>query len=465
MDAAIEQTIKEKSIPGGVLWLEHNGVAYHEAYGKRALIPAEEPMTEETIFDIASLTKVVATTPAMMLLIERGKVRLEDRVQKFIPEFKGSGKENITIRHLMTHTSGFPSGLGRAIPWSGYDTAIRKACQERLENPPGTHFRYSDINFIVLGDVVKRVSGKPLNEFAEQEIYRPLLMRDTRFLPPPAWRPSIAPTEKVDDRVLRGVVHDPTSQLMGGVAGHAGLFTTASDLARYARMILNGGELEGTRIFKPGTVKLMASVQSPDEVPSRRGLGWDIDSAYSRPRGKWFPLGSFGHTGFTGTSLWIDPFSRTFWIFLSNRVHPSRSGNVLPLQARLADLCAEAVRDFDFNNVPGELPFRPGTEGPATTIRAKTSGALNGIDVLSKSQFALLKGLRVGLVTNHTGRDRNGTQTIDLLARAPDVKLKVLFSPEHGIRGALDEKVADSVDQKTGLPVYSLYGTRRIPAP
>ena len=279
---------------------------------------------------------------------------------------------------------------------------------------------------------------------------------------------------------------------MGGVAGHAGIFTTARDVARYARMLLNGGELDGVRVFKPGTIALMTSVQTPTNLLARRGLGWDIDSGYSRPRGLVFPLGSFGHTGFTGTALWIDPFSKTFWILMSNRVHPDGKGNVLPLQFALGTLAAEAIEGFDFTNVPGALPMRTewlaaaaaahtkgSTEKATSTKTSKTAdtgaplrsaipdfpGVLNGIDVLVKQNFAPLKKKRVGLITNHTGMDRWRNPTIDLLFRAPGVELKALFSPEHGIRGEADEKVNDSTDAQTGLPVYSLYGVRRTPTP
>ena len=472
MDAAITKAIAAKKLPGGVLWLERQGSVYHQAYGNRASIPKEEPMSEDTIFDAASLTKVVACAPAILLLVERDKLKLDDSLQRYLPEFKGDGKEMVTIHHLLTHTSGLRPDIDTRPPWQGYETAIRMACGERLQTLPGTAFRYSDINFFLLGDVVQRVSGTKLEEFVAREIFQPLKMVDTGFLPPKSKLGRVAPTEQIDGVMLRGTVHDPTARFMGGVAGHAGLFTTAADLARYARMLLNGGELEGVRIFKPETLKLMSSVQTPETLEARRGLGWDIDSSYSRPRGKLFPVGSYGHTGFTGNCLWIDPFSKTFWIFLSNRVHPDGKGNVLPLQLTLGTLAAMAVDGFDFANVPGALPPRFALTTAASTAsqssaaaKAKFVPVLNGIDVLVKQNFAPLKKLRVGLVTNHTGTDRERRPTIDLLKDAPDVQLKALFSPEHGIRGQLDEKIGDRVDEKTGLPVYSLYGERRAPAP
>ena len=316
---------------------------------------------------------------------------------------------------------------------------------------------------------MQRVSQRRLHEFVAQEIFAPLGMHVTGYLPPAGQLVRIAPTEQNTNGMLHGVVHDPTARRMGGVAGHAGIFTTAADLARYARMLLNLGELDGVRVFKPETVRLMTSVQSPEAVLSRRGLGWDIDSPYSRPRGTVFPRGSFGHTGWTGTALWIDPFSKTFWILLSNRVHPDGKGNVLPLYLTLGTLAAKAVDGFDFAQTQGALPFRtnfivaPADSGAASktnrllTTHPELPGVLNGIDVLVKQNFAPLKKLRLGLVTNHTGQDRFRNPTIDLLFHAPGVRLQALFSPEHGIRGALDEFVSDTADEITGLPVRSLY--------
>jgi uncharacterized protein YbbC (DUF1343 family)/CubicO group peptidase (beta-lactamase class C family) len=465
MDRAIEQAIENKRMPGGVLWVEHAGDVYRKAYGKRSLVPAEEKMTEDTIFDAASLTKVVATTPAIMLLVERGKIQLNDRANRYITNLHPDAAE-ITVLHLLTHTSGLRPGIPGTPTWKGYEHAIDLACREKPTHAPGTIFRYSDINFILLGEIVQQASGRKLQDFVRTEIHGPLKMTDTRYLPATNNLPRIAPTEQSEQGILRGVVHDPTARKMGGVAGHAGLFTTASDLARYARMLLNLGELDGIRIFKPETVKLMTSVQSSAEVEYRRGLGWDIDSGYSRPRGKLFPLGSYGHTGWTGTCLWIDPHSEAFWMLLSNRVHPDGKGNILPLQLTLGTYAAMAIDGFDFANVAGALPQRSTTSTPADNRSPTRVGeVLNGIDVLVKQKFAPLKNLRIGLISNHTGIDRKRNATIDILKAAEGVQLKALFSPEHGIRGQLDEKFGDSVDEKTGLPVYSLYGERRTPTP
>lgn len=454
MDNAVEEAIAAKKIPGGVLWIEHRGIPHTKAFGKRALVPAEEVMTPETIFDAASLTKAVATTTAVMLLIEEGRVGSEDRVVRWFPEFTGERREEITVGQLLTHTSGLRAGISTQGDWSGKEGAFRQVIKEVPREAPGTDYRYSDINFILLGLLVEKIAGEPLDVFCAARIFRPLEMSDTGFLP--ADPAKTAPTERLaDGTVLRGVVHDPTARKMGGVAGHAGMFTTAADLAKFARAMLSGGG----GVLKPETVKRMTSVQSPAWLP-RRGFGWDIDSPYTGLRGSLFPIGGYGHTGWTGTSLWIDPFSETFVIFLSNRNHPS-GGGVIPLQRELGTLVAQAVADFNFAYVPDALPTDPRRSLPPLP----GTPVLNGIDVLKRDGFAQLKGKRVGLVTNHTGRDREGNSTIDLLHRSADVKLAALFSPEHGIRGELDqEKIADGKDAKTGLQVHSLYGTRRKPS-
>ncbi len=432
LDAAVANAIAAHKLPGGVLWLDHAGVVHRQVYGRRALVPAEQPTALDTIYDAASVTKVVATTTAVMQLVEQGKLDLDAPVARYLPAFGTKGKERITLRHLMTHMSGLRPGLPATPAWSGYQHGIALACAEALAHPIGSGFVYSDINYIVLGEVVRVASGKTLDAYTRDAVFAPLKMVDSGFLPPAEKLSRIAPTEIMDGKLIHGVVHDPTSRRMGGVAGHAGLFTTAADLARFCRMLLNGGELDGVRVLSAASVAEMTRVQNDGN--DRRGLGWDIDSRYSGPRGKWFPAGaSFGHTGWTGTSLWIDPTSRSFMIFLANRVHPDGKGDVTPLRRELSTLAAEAMgRDV--------------------------GAVLNGIDVLVRDDFAPLKGLRVGLITNQSGRDRQGRQTIDLLFAAKDVKLVALFSPEHGIRGVADAHVGDEVDEKTKLPVYSLYG-------
>ena len=337
--AALGRAIETKVTPGAVYWCDHAGQEVHWAQGNRALVPSVEAMTEDTVFDAASLTKVVATLPSVMLLLERGKLELDAPVQRYLPEFR---HPRVTVKHLLTHTSGLPSGLpkleGRK-DWQGYAEGIRQACACVPDPGPGIQFRYSDVNFILLGEIVHRLSGRPLEVFAAEEVFAPLKMLASTFKPGASLLPRIAPTERDEHgAVLRGVVHDPTSRRMGGVAGHAGLFTTAADLAKYARFILRGGPL-----LKPETLRLMRSVQTPANVPERRGLGWDIDTLYSRPRGSLFALGSFGHTGFTGTTMWLDPATDTFFILLTTRLHPDGKGDTRALNAEIGTLTARAI--------------------------------------------------------------------------------------------------------------------------
>jgi len=351
LDTAILTEIEKKNLPGAVVHLESAGTHYTKALGHRALEPQPEPTSADTIYDAASLTKVLATAPAIALLIERGKLDPDKPVATYIPEFAAEGKESITLKHLLTHTSGLRPGLGRATPWSGADTALKLACAEKPQRAPGKTFVYSDINFIVLGEIVRVVSGERIDVFVQREFYSPLKMPDTGYLPPKEKLPRIAPTEKIPDgTILRGVVHDPTARRMDGVAGHAGLFTTASDLARFCRMLLNGGDLDGVRVLKPETVALLTTIQAratvpdaTDETPTvQRAFGFDIVSPYDGPRGNLFLKTSFGHTGWTGTSLWIDPTSKTFIILLSNRNHPS-GGDVRALRRTIGTLAAEIV--------------------------------------------------------------------------------------------------------------------------
>jgi CubicO group peptidase (beta-lactamase class C family) len=367
IDSAIDGAIAERKLPGAVFRVERNGAAYEKAYGRLSYEPGAANMTADTLFDAASLTKVLATAPSVMLLAQEGKLDLDARLASYFPECANGGKEAITIRHLLTHTSGLPSGLPARPAWSGDAAAHALACAQKVTNPSGTSFRYSDINYVLLGQLVARVSGMPLDQFAQQRIYTPLKMRDTGYLPlRRAAAAGIAPTHKspaaagdkalhddlAADQVLQGVVHDPTARRMQGVAGSAGVFTTARDLARFARMMLNGGELDGVRVLSRDSVRLMTTAQSPAGVEALRGMGMDIDSPYAvRPRGIRFPVGSYGHTGFTGCVLWIDPNSRTFYVFLSNRVYPDDKANVLPLYTRLGTLSAESARGFDYRKV------------------------------------------------------------------------------------------------------------------
>ena len=486
----VDEAIARHELPGAVVLVGRgDAIRYRRAFGHRALLPATEPMTEDTIFDLASLTKVVATTTSVMKLVEEGRIRLNDPVSLFLPGFERYGKRGITIRHLLTHTSGLRPDLELEVAFHGADEAIRRAIEEVPTAAPGERFAYSDINFFLLGDIVGRVSGERLDRYAKAHIFDPLGMRDTMFLPPEGLRPRIAPTERcpalawpcpgaerADVPFLRGIVHDPTARRMDGVAGHAGLFSTAADLSRFCRMLLGGGRLGAVHILAPLTVERMRWPATPPGMRDVRGLGWDIDSSYSANRGELFPVGSFGHTGFTGTSLWMDPATRSYVVFLSNRVHPDGKGDVTPLRARIATVAAAALTsaaDVQTARAARALAaraFQASASGipsesrdGSLALRTRHEPTLAGIDVLAAEGFARLRGKRVGLLTNQTGRSRGGESTIDVLAHAPGVSLVALFSPEHGIRGLLDETVASSRDERTGLPIHSLYGDTRRP--
>jgi uncharacterized protein YbbC (DUF1343 family)/CubicO group peptidase (beta-lactamase class C family) len=457
VDAVVDQAVASGLIPGAVLIAGHNGtIIYRKAYGQRALVPRREPMTLDTIFDAASLTKVIATTPALMKLFEEGKLRIADPVTAYLPEFQG-GKSEITIRDLMTHFSGLRPDLDLQPPWKGYETGIRKALVDQPSGPPGTRFVYSDINFVLLGEIVHRLSGKMLDQYARENIYEPLGMHDTMFLPPASLRARIAPTE-IDPATgvpLRGVVHDPTSRYMGGVAGHAGLFTTAEDLSRFAEVMLGFGERAGVRIFSPLTVRKFTSPAAPPDQPILRGLGWDIDSPYSANRGELFPIGSYGHTGFTGTSLWMDPSTNTYVILLTNVVHPNGVKGLASLRSRVATIVAASVG----LDAPGTSLTGYNETLEAAGVRRMTAPnhqVRSGLEVLEQERFAPFQGKRVGLITNQTGLDRSGKRNIDAM-RAAGVQLTALFSPEHGMTGAEDRPdIADSKDPSTGLPIWSL---------
>lgn len=367
IDRAIETAIGERRLPGAVFRLERNGAMYEKAYGHLSYEPGAAKMGADTVFDAASLTKVVATAPSVMLLAEEGKINLDAKLVQYFPECASGGKQDITIRHLLTHSSGLQASLPRTPAWRGDAAAHALACSLPVTHPAGIFFRYSDVNYVLLGQLVHKVSGMPLNEFAQQRIYKPLKMHDTGFLPLSRIKAEqIAPTQKSpadpakkalhDDlaagHMLQGVVHDPTARLMGGVSGSAGLFSTTRDLARFARMMLGEGELDGVRVLSKESVRLMSTVQSPAGIEALRGMGMDINSPYAvRPRGTVFPVGSYGHTGFTGCILWIDPHSRTFYVFLSNRVYPDDKGVVLPLYTQIGTLAAQSARGFDFTKV------------------------------------------------------------------------------------------------------------------
>ena len=460
--AKIDQVAREEvaagHVPGAVILVGHRGkIVYRKAFGQCALMPRCQPMKVDTIFDIASLTKVVATATAIMELVERGQIHLDKPAAAYWPAFAANGKGGITIRQLLTHTSGLRAGVASRPHWSDYDGAMVAIAEDQPVKAPGTQFNYSDVNFIALGEIVRRVSHMPLDVFCKREVFGPLGMKDSSFKPSPALKPRIAPTDFQGSGLRWGVVSDPTSYRMGGVAGHAGVFATADDLALLAQMLVQGGEIQGKRILSPATVAAMTKAQRLPGISTQRGLGWDLRSPYSRVFNAAFPAGSFGHTGYTGTAMWIDPGSQTYMIILTSRLHPNGQGNVKPLRAKIAAAVAAAVPmgppalaawgDADLD------PEMTGFGASDTPDRVRP-----GIEVLAASGFAPLAGKRIGVITNHTGIDASGRSTLQLLLKAPGVKVGAIFSPEHGLSGQFDEKVASGKDPATGLHVYSLYG-------
>jgi len=467
------EAIADHQIPGAVLLVGHDGaVVYRRAFGNRALEPRSEPMSLDTVFDIASLTKVVATNTAVMQLVQKGQVRDNDSVSRYIPEFAQNDKDDITVRELLTHHSGLAPDLDLSPPWQGKDTGLRMAFAEKLQDPPGSKFVYSDINFIVLGALVERVSGLSLDEYCRQKIFAPLLMTHTRFLPPHTWLPKIAPTQfDENNQMLRGVVHDPTARRMGGVAGHAGLFSTGDDLAKFAEFLLRGGP-----VLSPLMIEKMTTPQQPPTSQVLRGFGWDIDSPFSTNRGELLPIGSFGHTGFTGTSLWIDPTTNTYIVLLTNAVHPRGKGNAVSLRTKVATAVAAALA----LTVPEKDALRwkaitgyNEAQTPARRVATRNGAVLSGIDVLERDNFTELRGTsakkKIGLLTNQTGVDAQGRRTIDVVAQAPGISLDAIFSPEHGVTGTLDTTdISNSKDAATGVPIYNVYGASdaaRRPSP
>jgi uncharacterized protein YbbC (DUF1343 family)/CubicO group peptidase (beta-lactamase class C family) len=448
----VAKAIHAGHFPGAVVLIGNQGkIVYRRAFGYRVIKPKKLSMTPNTIFDVASLTKVIATTTAVMQLVEKGKVSLEDRVAKYWPEFRNNGKEPITIRHLLTHYSGLQPNLSLKPEWSGYEMALQKIVEERPISPPGNRFVYSDMNFVILGELIQRISGQKLDVYCKDHIFNPLGMKDTCFKPSRALYNRIAPTRWNGI----GKVHDPAAYRMGGVAGHAGLFSTADDLSIFAQTLLDGGSMQNGQILSPLLVEKMTMPQSPPDKMPLRGFGWDIDSPFGSNRSELFPVGSYGHRGFTGTGMWIDPISKTYIIILTHRVYPAGQGDAEPVRAQIISLVAEAMAPVSVEQV---LASRPSLADYSGQMKSYIGKVQTGIDVLVAKRFAPLAGLRVGLITNHSGLDSAGRRTLDLLGKAPGVKLGAIFSPEHGLWGEAGERVSSSQEPLTGLPVYSLYG-------
>ena len=466
LDDAVNKAIAEKRSPGAVLIVSHRGhILHRRAYGNRSETPTVEPMTLDTVFDCASLTKVVSTTSCLMKLFEQGKYRLSDKVTDYIPEFQ-NGKSDVTLRNLMTHFSGLRPDVPLYPDWTGYETGIHLACTDPPQGPPGVQHVYSDINFELLGELIHRSTGQTLADYARKEIFLPIGMKDTMYNPPSSMVPRIAPTEKWEKtgEMLRGIVHDPTARNMGGIAGHAGMFSTGDDLAKFCQMMLNMGKLGSKRLFSPATVQKFTEPQTPADQPILRGFGWDIDSPYSGNRGDLFPIGSYGHTGFTGTSIWIDPRSQTFVILLTNAVHNGPRPSMLSLRSKVATIVASSV-GITARRVTLTGYNETVTNPSRRRIVEHQGSTKTGLDVLEADHFAPLAGKKVGLITNHTGLDSKRRRNVDAMREA-GINVAALFSPEHGWAGAVDHPgIQDAVDPKTGIKVYSLFGKVDRPTP
>ncbi len=456
MDEIIARGIAAGQMPGCVVCVgRHGRVAWLKAYGNKRVEPESQPMSTDTVFDMASITKPVATATSIMKLVETGQLRIGQKVTDIFPEFGVHGKDAITIRDLLIHQSGLIPDNALADYLQGPESAWQKICELELTAPVGEKFKYSDVNFIVLGKIVEQLSGLSLREFAQQEIFAPMGMLETGFVPDEELRSRAAPTEQRGEKWIQGEVHDPRAYELGGVAGHAGLFSTASDMAVYAQMMLGKGTLRVAgrhlepRILSAATVETMTAAYPTSA--GVRGLGWDKQSSYSSNRGDLLSSQAFGHGGFTGTVLWIDPELDLFFVFLSNRVHPNGKGSVNSLAGQIANLVGAAV-------------LQPTNDSEVSRPQTPPQPVLCGIDVLVRDGFEQLAGKRVGLITNHTGRDAEGTSTARLFQEATNVELVALFSPEHGFEGTVDiPRVEDTRDNATGLKVYSLYGETRRP--
>jgi len=416
-------------------------IAFRGAFGDRMISPHREPMTLDTIFDLASLTKVVATTTAIMQLQEQGRLELDQPISRYWPEFAQNGKAAITIADLLTHYSGLPPDLPTPPSYKDYATALQEIAGLALAHSDTPQFSYSDIDFVVLGEIVRRVSGLSLDRYCARHIFPQMEMRSTTFQITGQLRPQTAPADVEAGELIWGQVQDPMARQMGGVAGHAGLFSTASDLTHFAQMLLNGGIYHDRRILSASSVRAMTHPQSPPGQAALRGYGWDIDSPYSGLFSPSLSPASYGHTGYTGTALWIDPASHSFLLILTNRLHPDGSGSARMLEQRLA-----------------------AAMGEATAGLGRRQGVMTGIDTLEAYDFRPLLGHRVALLSHAAGRDMVGRRTVDVLAGAKGITLVRLLSPEHGFASMSEQKIGLETDVRTGLPIYSLYGDTLRPS-
>ncbi|GLQ93528.1 hypothetical protein GCM10007901_24790 [Dyella acidisoli] len=458
----VDGQIAAGRIPGAVIVMgdaEH--VFYREAFGQRATVPQAEAMTLDTEFDLASLTKVIATTTAILQLAEAGRIDLNAPVAQYWPAFSAYGKRAITVRQLLTHTSGLRPDLSARPSAPGRQGVLHAIAEERPRSAPGVRVIYSDLNFVVLGELVQRITHQSLDAYCRAHIFMPLGMQNTTFLPDAALAARSAPTTADLIGMRRGRVHDPTASWMGGVSGNAGLFSDADDLAHFAQMVLNDGRVDQQHILQPASITALATAASPLSTTPWRGLGWELAAPFVANQDRVPPIGAIGHTGYTGTGLWIDLTTRQFVVILTNRVHPNDSGDARPLRAQVLALLASRTAPLSVADISHLVPWAQPAQQVAARLPTSTGPVQTGIDVLEAQQFSPLKGMRIGLITNRSGFDAQGRRTVDVLAHAPNVTLAALFSPEHGLNTDVDAPVGETRDAATGLVVHSLYGTNK----
>ena len=463
LEAVVAAQIADGNVAGAVVAIgDASGVRERVALGQRSNGPAAEPMTEDTIFDLASLTKAVATATAVLQLAERGRLELDAPASRYWPPFADGGKAHITIRQLLTHTSGLPPGLAAQSELRGPATVLHAIGVMPPIAAPGHRVIYSDLNYVALGEVVHRVSGIGLDAWCAQNIFQPLGMRDTAFRPSHKAIPRIAPTIIRNGRWLRGKVHDPTAAALGGVSGNAGLFSTADDLARFARMLLDGGRLGNHRILQPASVAQLLTPDGSTAVEATRTLGWEVQAPLIPNRYRAPRAGLLQHLGYTGTGLWIDLVTRRFVIVLTSRLYPAERGNAMPLREAALNLVSSTAPLLSGEQIAARAPTMADAVISAGSRLPMAVGPVrSGIDVLEASGFAPLAGKRVGLVTNHSGFDAQGRRTIDVLNQAPGVRLSAIFAPEHGIGTDLDARFGDTIDVRSNVVVHSLYGNSK----
>ncbi|MBY4866540.1 exo-beta-N-acetylmuramidase NamZ domain-containing protein [Burkholderia anthina] len=463
---AIAAEIADGHLAGAVVVTgDAGGVRVRVARGLRVTGEHAEPMTADTVFDLASLTKPVATAVAIMQLAQRGMLSLDGPAARYWPAFGAHGKGGITIRQLLAHVSGLPAGVSSSRALRSRAAVLADIVAMMPVASPGTRVRYSDVNYVALGEIVRRVSHRPLDAWCAEHVFGPLGMASTLFRPTGQLLARVAPTVVRDGRLLRGSVHDPVAAAMGGVAGNAGLFASADDLARFARMLLNGGALGPVRVL---TTRSVAALETPATLDAEGDLhtpGWAIGPPLVANRYRLPPVGALQHLGYTGTALWIDPATRRFAIVLTSRLYPDETGTAMPLRALVLGIVSSEAAPVTPSQIATRVPAMAPAVAQAARLPASRGPVLAGIDVLAASGFAAVAGKRIALVTNRSGFDRLGRRTVDLLAQAPGARLVALFAPEHGLGTDVDETFGDTVDTTTGVVVHSLYSERRRIAP